>query len=155
MIIRKAQSVDVSKLRSLILRAADRDNNPDFDARGWERFLIPNSEAAIAARITDGDYIMLCCVQEDALPEANIIGLISLYKLDKIDQLFVHPAHFRKGIATSLWRAAKLLSEEQGCQSFYVKSSTQAIAVYRSFGFKTSAPSATLNGMSFTLMTYD
>ncbi|MDP6535831.1 MAG: GNAT family N-acetyltransferase [Gammaproteobacteria bacterium] len=90
----------------------------------------------------------LCYFDEEA-----IVGVIAIKELHKLDQLFVIPAKRRQGVALELWNAARSLCIERGnTGAFRVKSSSQAIPVYESFGFRVTGDRETRDGVSFTPM---
>jgi len=146
--IRKAIAGDEREIQSLILRSVDPENNPDFDENGKKNFIKPNKLSAIRARIKNEKYLTLCCVHDE-----KIIGLITVYQNEKLDQLFVDTSSRKKGVSRLLWQATKRICLDNGSDGkFWVKSSTMAIPVYESFGFKLTSDRQTSNGIVYYSM---
>jgi len=111
-------------------------------------FIKPNELSAIRKRILSKDYLTLCCVLNEKL-----VGLVTVYQNEKLDQLFVDVSSRKKGISRSLWQAAKRICLENGSNGeFWVKSSTMAIPVYKSFGFKLVSDRKVSNGIVYYSM---
>lgn len=120
----------------------------DFDENGWENFLKPNTLEAIQRRLQNREYLTLLC--EDG---GELAGLITIRLYEKIDQLFVHPGHRRKGVATNLWQEARTICEERsGPKGYWVKSSSMGVPVYRSFGFEVVGERRNQDGISYVPM---
>lgn len=146
--IKKAIIGDEKEIQSLILRSVDPENNPDFDEEGQRNFIKPNELSAIIGRILDEEYLTLCCFHNE-----KIVGLIAVYQNEKLDQLFVDTSSRNKGVSKLLWQAAKRLCEDNGSKGkFWVKSSTMAIPVYESFGFKLTSGRQKSNGIVYYSM---
>lgn len=144
-IIKQAQHYDAVEIRALILDAVKPEDNEDFNEEGKINFLQPNSVDLIEKRIEDNDYLMLCYIKE-----RKIVGLITLYKYEKLDQLFVHPDSRNMKVATKLWRAAKEICARNGNKGkYWTKSSTLAVNVYKSFGFKMDGDKMKQNGITY------
>jgi len=70
--------------------------------------------------------------------------------------MFVLPEHRHKGMAKKLWRKAQRVCAENGNASYYwVRSSSYALPVYKSFGFRASGDREEVNGISFEFMEKD
>jgi len=131
----------------VILRAGETGRE-DFDEAGWARFIALTQIEPIRDRIQNSEYLTLCCFDEEV-----IVGLIAIRKPQTIDQLFVIPERRRQGIALELWNTAKAICIERGNKPpSRVKSSTQAVLVYESFGFRVTGPKETQDGVSYTVM---
>jgi len=149
--IRKAKIQDTESIRTLIIKSVDPENNSDFDEQGVRLFYKPNELPAIQSRVKDPDYLTLCYVRDD-----RIVGIITMYQNEKLYQLFVDPDYTKMGIATKLWNAAKELCLKIGNDNrFWVKSSTIAIPVYQSFGFKLTDGRQVQNGITYYPMVLD
>lgn len=131
MSIRKATINDVKAIRSLIIRAVDPENNTDIDEEGLSHFYKPNEISAIKARILGKNYLTLCFFNNE-----TIVGLITIYANEKVDQLFVDSSVRNMKIAKLLWHAARAIClRNGGSGKFWVMSSSMAVSVYQSFGF--------------------
>ena len=145
MTIRVAQVDDAVEIQSLIIDSVSPHRYEDFDAEGWINFLAPNQLPAIQSRLQSKDYSVFCYIST-----GDILGIISIFELEKIDQLFVLPSARKMGIAAALWDAARDYCVSQGnARKFWVRSSTLAVPVYESFGFKLSAAREIKNGITF------
>jgi GNAT superfamily N-acetyltransferase len=70
--------------------------------------------------------------------------------------MFVDKAHQRKGIARSLWQAARAAALHQAHPGvFTVNSSNHAVPVYAAMGFVPTAPMQFKNGIYFNPMQLD
>ena len=148
MTVRRVSSSDAGAIAALVIESAMTVAR-DFSEDGWELFLSVNTAGAIGDRCNDERYQMLCFEQEQKL-----LGMISLYEKEKIDQLFVLPGFAQQGIARQLWKQARLICESAGGPaSYWVRSSTSAEPVYQKFGFVASGERQSRNGISFQLMT--
>jgi GNAT superfamily N-acetyltransferase len=84
---------------------------------------------AIKDRIINNDYLMLCFAKE-----CKIVGMIAIYRREKLSQLFVDPTSRKLNIAKQLWSAANEICIAQGANGkYWLKSSTMAIPVYYSY----------------------
>jgi GNAT superfamily N-acetyltransferase len=132
--IRKATVNDAEGIRSLILRATEPESNSDFTKEGVKHFKGTQELEAIKGRILNKDYLMLCFIKE-----YKIVGIIAIYKKEKLSLLFVDPTARKLNIARQLWSSANETCLAQGGNgNYWVKSSTMAIPVYESFGFRVS-----------------
>ncbi len=151
MTIRSAILGDEIDIQSMIIRCVDPENNPDFNEEGAKNFVKPNELSAIAQRIQNDEYLTLCYIKE-----CKIVGLIGMQHYEKIDQLFVDPSARKMNISGKLWNAAKEICFEMGSNGhFWVKSSTMAVPVYQSFGFKLTSGQQRSNGIVFYSMVLD
>ena len=148
MSIREATINDVEEIQSLILKAAQPESNADFTKEGIAHFKATLELNAIKDRIQNKQYLMLCFIKQQ-----EIVGLIAIYKKEKLSQLFVDPSARKLNIAKKLWLAAHALCTGQGGPgSYWVKSSTMAIPVYESFGFRLDTTKQNTNGIVYHLM---
>lgn len=145
MLIRQAIPEDAQLLHDLILLAVIPQRQVDFDEIGWRRFLQPNSVDAIRERMDDESYLTLLAMQED-----RVAGMITMHNQERIYQLFVHPAARKQGVARRLWLEAKYFCDRAGNTGRYrVRSSTMAVPVYESFGFRLSGDRRVDRGIVF------
>lgn len=148
MSIRKATINDAERIQSLILGAAEPETNTDFNKEGVAHFKETLELKAIKNRIQNKEYLMLCFVKE-----CKIVGMIAIYKKEKLSQLFVDPTSRKLNIAKQLWLAANLICIAQGGNgNYWVKSSTMAIPVYESFGFRLNATQQNTDGIVYHSM---
>ena len=148
MSIRIARFEDAEEIQTVIFESVQPHRHEDFDEEGWRNFLALNKLESIQTRLKDKRYLTLCYLREN-----RIVGIMGILELEKIDQMFVLPSARKMGVAAALWNAAKGICIEQGNKGkFWVKSSTLAIPVYESFGFKQIGNKEKVNGISFRLM---
>lgn len=145
MLIRRAVAEDAQAIHELIITAVSLHRQEDFDEQGWRRFLAPNTVAEISKRLDDSQYLCLVCMHNDKLA-----GIITMHNHERIYQLFVHPGIRNQGVARRLWQEAKFLCDRAGNSGFYtVKSSTMAVPVYQSFGFRLTDDRRVDNGIAY------
>lgn len=77
-----------------------------------------------------------------------MLSIITIHECEKLDQLFVDPAYRNMKVSKQLWDVAKDLCLGKG-NSFWVKSSTMAIPVYESFGFRLKGERQQKNGITY------
>jgi len=148
MSIRKATINDAKGIQSLILSAAEPETNTDFSKEGITHFKETLELEAIKERIQNSDYLMLCFIKQH-----EIVGIIAMYKNEKLSQLFVDPSARKLNIAKQLWLAAnEFCIGEGGNGNYWVKSSTMAIPVYESFGFNLETTHQNTQGIVYHLM---
>lgn len=148
MFIRAAQQYDAKELSELVEKSAKECRAIDFDDYGWDLFLSVNTLTALSSRIENNDYLILCNIVDN-----TISGMISILNNEKIDPLFVSPNYRNIGIASTLWKSAySICSQSKSNQYYWVRSSTKAVPVNKSFGFEITEPLQIRNGISFTLL---
>ncbi|MEW6998062.1 GNAT family N-acetyltransferase [Colwelliaceae bacterium BS250] len=148
MSIRKATTNDAEDIRTLTLRAAEPESNTDFDKEGVKHFKETLQLEAIKNRILNKEYLMLCFIKED-----KVVGMIAIYRKEKLSQLFVDPSFRKLNIAKQLWSAANKICIDQGSTgNYWVKSSTMAIPVYESFGFRLDGMQQNQDGIIYYSM---
>ena len=146
--ISKATINDVEGIRSLILRAVEPESNEDFNSNGAKNFRETLKLNAIADRILNTEYLMLCIIKDEI-----VAGIIAMYKGEKLSQRFVDPNARKLNIAKQLWSAAHEVCTAQGGNgNYWVKSSTMAVPVYESFGFCLEGDQKNQNGIVYYLM---
>ena len=148
MSIRKATINDAVGIQSLILSAAEPETNTDFNKEGVAHFKESLELKAIKDRIQNQNYLMLCFIKE-----YKVVGIIAIFKKEKLSQLFVAPTSRKLNIAKQLWLAANETCIAQGGNgNYWVKSSTMAIPVYESFGFRLDSTQQNTDGIIFHSM---
>jgi ribosomal protein S18 acetylase RimI-like enzyme len=148
MSVRPATTAGVFEIGSLIHQSATPQRGVDLDVDGWKLFCQHNRAKEIRQRLLDDQYMTLLSCRED-----RVVGLITLYQREKIHQLFVHPSARRYGLATELWRKARLLCERGDHSGYYwVRSSSTAVGVYEEFGFQRASERRQKKAISYYLM---
>ena len=148
MSIREATLQDVAQISRLVINSVIPHKHDDFSEEAWSFFEKSNDYETTKNRLANPDYFTLCY-------EVNgeILGIITIKQCQSIDQLYVLPKAWRKGIAKKLWRTAKNRCMENGCSgAFRVISSSYAMPIYKSFGF-VPGERQTKNGITFYPMT--
>lgn len=79
----------------------------------------------------------------------RLCGMIAIRDGNHVHHLFVHDDTRRRGIARQLWEHALRL---HGNRAYTVNSSEIAVPVYARFGFISSGPARTANGVRFVPM---
>lgn len=147
MCIRRAKLEDAAEIGSVILCAGETGKE-DFDDAGWNGFVNLTGLESVRKRLQKQEYLTLCYSKND-----NIVGVIAIRDLRKIDQLFVLPGMRRQGVANKLWIMAKEICLRDGNSGeFNVKSSSHAIPVYEKFGFRIIGDKVVQDGVSCTPM---
>ena len=133
--------IEVAKtMRAAMIRELD-GFDPDDAYSGWrERYV-----EFYAPKMRDG-RASLFVAELDRAP----IGVAAVYLLENhrsgifarrsayMSNVFVEPAHRRRGIAASLTRMAVEWAASKGCEVVRLRSSRQARSVYASLGFAPS-----------------
>lgn len=148
--IRRTRIEDAKEMADLVKRAVSPHKDQDFTEEGWQRFCLSNSGDGVRSKLAEeGRYSLV--VELDG----KLVGLISLLGDDKIDQLFVCPAHRRKGIANLLWHSLRpRVDDTSNSRPYWVRSSTVGVPFYESLGFRVVGNKQTIAGISFYLMAY-
>ena len=120
-------TVENSKqLSDIVSVAAEELRGIDFTEEGWARFVTSNTSSEFEKKLSSAEFSIFCCIESN-----RVVGFISLKDQEKIDQLFVVPEYRHKGIASFLWRFAKMNAIENGASGkFWDRSSSFAIPVY-------------------------
>ena len=147
MSVRKARLADASAISALVNKSAVLVRD-DLDDQGRKLVDSANTTAELSNRLVNPEYLIFCYEHEQ-----NLIGMISMYQFEKIDQLFVDPAFFKRGIASQLWERAYCESNSEIENAYYwVRSSSMAVPVYEKFGFSKIGLTQTKNGISHQLL---
>lgn len=148
--IRLASSDDSENLSVLVLKASKSVRNTDFTDQGWNLLKSTNTPAAFKKRFEANNYLCWVCEIDD-----KIAGYLAMIDCEKIDHMFVLAEHRKKGICKRLWSIAKKYCIESGDGDyFWVRSSSYAEPVYKSFGFRPRGERKSSNGISFQFMEY-
>lgn len=145
MSIRKAINRDAPRLRSLVTDLARyylRDPGsklPDWLASSLR-------EAEFVARLTSNDYCNYVYVLD-----GQVVAYISIRRPGHLYHLFVAASHQGEGIGRLLWEYA---SKQTKVCTFTVRSSMNAVPVYKRFGFVESAPAGEEDGVLYQPMEF-
>lgn len=121
---------------------------PLFEPEGIEEFRAFIRTEAMADRLKAGNFGLL------AESGPGIVGVIEIRNNNHIALLFVDKAYQRRGIATELiHRSIDICRKRKpDIQTITVNASLNAVAAYRSVGFKATADITVANGMRFVPM---
>lgn len=147
--IRLARLDDAACIAALVdsSSAVVRD---DLNDDAWRFIQSANTAESFRSRLSDPAFSIYCTVSGD-----RMTGMISIRDQQKVDQLFVLPGYFRQGIATQLWWHASRHALKCNRSGYYwVKSSSMAVPVYKSFGFHCVGSQHTSNGITYQMMEY-
>lgn len=148
MAIRSATSLDAKTISKLVLDSSLSVKDQDFSDQGWVLLEKTNTVEAVLKRFESEKYFALI-FEVDGVSA----GYIAVVDFEKIDHMFVLPEYRNMGIAKSLWNKAQQICLENGNTSyFWVRSSSYAMPVYESFGFRPSGDQQESNGISFQFM---
>jgi GNAT superfamily N-acetyltransferase len=148
MSIRTATLLDAKTISNLVLDSSLSVKDQDFSDQGWALLEKTNTVEAVSKRFESEKYFALIFEIEGVSA-----GYIALVDFEKIDHMFVLPEYRNMGIAKSLWTKALEICQENGNISYYwVRSSSYAMPVYESFGFRRSGEQQESNGISFQFM---
>ena len=146
MLPRLAKEQDAAEISALIVSSAT-NAIADFNDDAWQLFLQMNDEKGVLQRINDPSVLMYCVEKN-----AQLAGMICVRGWQKIELMFVLPESSNQGIARMLWQHVKMICEKRGYYSFWVRSSSNAIPVYQSFGFVTQGELSSSYGITYQLM---
>ncbi|BBM83512.1 GNAT family N-acetyltransferase [Candidatus Uabimicrobium amorphum] len=150
MSIRDATLQDVEQISHLVITSVIPHKNDDFTETAWRAFEKSNDYPTTKNRLANPNYFTLCYEKNQ-----EILGIITIKKYESIDQLYVLPKAWQKGIAKQLWAAAKKRClDKNHSGAFRVISSTYAMPVYKSFGF-VPGDRQTKDGICFYRMTHN
>lgn len=148
MSIRLATPFDAEVISNLVVESSLSVKEQDFSEQGWALLEATNSIGAVSKRFESEQYFALL-FDVDGVSA----GYIAMLDFQKIDHLFVLPEYRNMSIAKSLWHKAQEICIKNGNESYYwVRSSSFAVPVYKSFGFYLSGARQVSNGISFQLM---
>lgn len=146
--IRFASRDDSKTLSALVLEASNSVRDADFSDEGWELLKSTNTLEAFNERFNQENYLCWLCEIE-----GEVSGYLAMIDYDKIDHMFVLPKYRKKGVCKKLWSLARKHCENSGRGDyFWVRSSSYAEPVYKSFGFRPTGERKTSNGISFQFM---
>jgi predicted GNAT family N-acyltransferase len=135
----------------LIGRSFDQLVGCDYSQEGVTEFYKYANPAAMADRLKAGHFILI------AEEMGKIVGMIEFRNGEHVSLLFVDPPYFKMGLSRQLFDRAMLTAREANpaAREITVNSSRYAVPVYQSFGFKTTGPEKTINGITFIPMSLD
>jgi len=146
--VRQATCDDTQEIRNLILRSAHPITNADISAAGFLTFMNYMEPHQVEKRLLDLNYWTKVCESDDG----TIVGMISFHG-SQMEQLFVAPEFQRQGVATRLWEVSKEgLGTNGVLEGMLVYASTEAIAMYKKFGFKATGKARSPKGIRYTPM---
>jgi GNAT superfamily N-acetyltransferase len=138
--IREARSEEVAstaELRHAMILELD-DTDIDVAHPAWrERHVafyaprIDDDRAAILLAEADGERIAMAAVYAVENHRSEIFGQHSAY----VSNVYVVPAHRRRGVATALMRRANQWARERGCGVIRLRSSAGGRRLYEALGF--------------------
>ena len=140
LLIRRAVPEDADAISKLIMDAVHHFL-VDPGGKGAELFFASITPQAIRDYINDRRFHYLVADQD-----ANLLGALALRDGRHLFHLFVAPSHQRRGIASSLWDAARSAAAPDA-MFLTVNASSNAVAVYQRFGFTTVGPRQEVNGV--------
>ena len=147
MSVRKARLTDAQAL-SLLVHSSAVLVRDDLDDQGRNLVDSANTRAEFSKRLLDPEYSIFCYEHEQ-----NLLGMISMFQFEKVDQLFVDPGLFKRGIASLLWEHAHDECKSKNEEGYYwVRSSSMAVPVYLTFGFCKVGAIQTKNGITYQLL---
>ncbi|MBL4671815.1 MAG: GNAT family N-acetyltransferase [Arenicella sp.] len=148
MSIRLATSFDAEIVSKLVIDSSLSVKDQDFSDEGWALLEKTNTIESVSKRFESEKYFALI-FEVQGVPA----GYLAMVEFEKIDHMFVMPEYRNIGIAKSLWHKAQEICVSNGNVSYYwVRSSSYAVQVYESFGFRLSGDKKISNGISFQLM---
>jgi GNAT superfamily N-acetyltransferase len=148
MIIRPILTGEEEAICKLVMRSFNAYVGYEYSPEGVAEFLKYVNPAAMAMRLSSEHFILV------AEYEQQPVGMIEFRKCEHISLLFVDPVFFRKGISRRLFDEAMLIVKKENptLEKLTVNSSRYAVPAYESFGFITSGPEQTINGITFVPM---
>jgi len=133
-IIRPANISDAEVIAEIICDLAEKFILSSFDKAAKQIFLESNNAHQINHNINNGYYYLV------AVNSGKIIGLIGMKGYNHLYHLFVLEQYQGMDLSRQLWEKARDYCIENGNPGlFTVNSSTNAVQVYKAFGFKKSA----------------
>ncbi|MFW6363405.1 MAG: GNAT family N-acetyltransferase [Spirochaeta sp.] len=147
---RKAQQSDAESISQLIHDSALFLKEKDFYDNGWMDFIGSIAKENIVASISDPATFMMI-----ALDNGEVVGIITLKRKSRVNQLFVSPGYRNSGIGKRLWELCKceIVTAEE-IESIQVNSSSYAKQFYIRQGFVVTGGLEKKNGFIFTPMEY-
>lgn len=148
MSIRLATKSDAEIISKLVIDSSLTVKEQDFSGDGWALLERTNTIDAVSKRFESETYFALI-FDVQGVPA----GYLAMVDYEKIDHMFVMPEYRNMSIAKSLWHKAQEICLRNKNESyFWVRSSSYAVKVYESFGFRRSGDKQVSNGISFQLL---
>ena len=132
----------------VVKRSFDLHVGQEYSPEGVAEFYRYANSVAMASRLTADHFVLV------AEHQNHLVGMIEFRNNQHLSMLFVDPPYFRKGVSRSLFGQALgiIMRANPGADRITVNSSRYAVPVYQSFGFITSGPERTINGIIFIPM---
>lgn len=147
--IRSIRAGEEHEVCALIRRSFDKFVGCDYTREGVDEFYQYVNPSAMTNRLSAHHIIFVAEESE------RIVGMIEFRDGEHISLLFVDPQHLGKGLSRLLFTRALGAARERypAVREVTVHSSTYAVPVYQSFGFKIAGPEKTVRGIKFVPMT--
>jgi len=134
LIIRKAEREDGAAawaIRNAAILHQSAGHYPDEALRIWTEGAMPE---AFAEEVASAFYV--------AVSGKRIVGTGTL-QLDsgKVDAIFVHPDHMRRGVGRCMLAFLEDLAREQGLDTLHLDATLNAVPFYRACGYQGEAVS--------------
>ena len=147
--IRPAQAADAAAVAALIQNLAGAFLSPDQprpDDFSRLPFWSSLSESSILGHITQPEFQYWI-----GIVDSELVAVAALRHPQHVHHLFVASAYQGQGLASQLW--AQLLAQGgHHPQGMTVNASLVAVPIYAHWGFITTSPPATKNGICFQAM---
>jgi quercetin dioxygenase-like cupin family protein/ribosomal protein S18 acetylase RimI-like enzyme len=134
-IIRRAQPEDASAIHKVLKRAFKGLEGRNYSQRAIETAILdPQSIEARMAQ--EGSHVLVALIEDQI---AGTAGGIEEHESLQVSSLAVDPAYQGRGIACRLMEELENLARELRCHKLFLQtawSMTEAIALYRSMGYK-------------------
>ncbi len=129
--IRSSQPEDAEMASALIQQSFIQLVGPDWEAHAVATFLAETSGECVRELISKAAFTAVAEVQ------GQLVGFILMPSPALIGLLFVKPDFLRKGIAKSLWQAARRHVEttSKEVKTVELNSTPFAVAAYKALGF--------------------
>lgn len=146
--LREATADDAGRISALVASLSRHflaDPNRPQDAAAFFETITP---AAIADSIASGRYRYHLAERA-----GELAGIVGVRDAGHLYHLMVAEALHGRGIASTLWNAAKKAAASEGSTgTFTVNSSLNAVPVYQRFGFTATGAVQVQNGIAFVPM---
>lgn len=141
--VRPAEQKDLDTLSQICMASFDGALADTLPAAGRDTFKAIAAPAAIAARLTEDNQILVAEIA------GQPVGMLELKAGRHIAMLFVAPAQQHKGVGKALINAAFELATEQ---SVTVSASLPSVGAYQKYGFELAGEIAESGGLVYQPM---
>jgi len=146
--IRKATPADASAIQSLVKSLAHfYCKEPNLPIPAWLEDTL--TLASFRGRLSDSEYDNRVMEVRTSEGKAELLGYIAMRGGSHLYHLFVAEEHQGKGYSTALWKA---LEEDHKQDAYTVRSSLNAVPVYRRLGFMPVGEVAEKDGIGYQVM---